>query len=165
MRKCRRGTTLLEFTLTGIPVVLLSISIVECSLAMYEYESMANTVTIAARYAASHGASCSQNGNSCTITIANVANLIAGQAPILDATRVNVTLTDNSGSTTCVLNSCETNSNQFPSSTSNANAVGNPVTINITYKIRNPMPMFWPPANSDLSGYTVQANSIQVIQF
>jgi Flp pilus assembly protein TadG len=166
MRNRRQGSTLLEFTLTGIPVMFLSLSIIECSIAMLEYDSMANAVAVAARYAANHGATCSQNGNTCTVRIEDVANLIANNAWIISSSTMTVTFTDNSGSTTCELSVCQTKTAQFPSGTSGANAVGNPITINVTHKVTNPLPMFWPPnADVDDSGYNLSANSVQVIQF
>jgi Flp pilus assembly protein TadG len=166
MRNRRRGSTLLEFTLTGIPLMFLSLSVIECSLAMLEYDSMTNAVTVAARYAANHGATCSQNGNSCTVRIEDVANLIANTTWIISSSSLNITFTDNSGSTTCELSVCQTKTAQFPSSTSGANAVGNTITINVTHTLVNPLPMFWPPnADADDTGYTLGANSVQVIQF
>jgi len=166
MRNGRRGSTLLEFTLTGIPLMFLSLSIVECSIAMLEYDSMANAATVAARFAASHGATCAQSPNSCTVRIEDVANVIASSAWIISNSTMSVTFTDNSGSTTCELSVCQTNTAQFPSSTSAANAVGNPITINVSHKVTNPLPMFWPPnADFDDTGYNLSANSLQVIQF
>jgi Flp pilus assembly protein TadG len=166
MRNRRRGSTLLEFTLTGIPLMFLSLSIVECSIAMLEYDSMANAVAAAGRYAASHGATCAQTPNTCTVRIEDVANVIASSAWIISNSTMSVTFTDNSGSTTCELSVCETNAAQFPSSTGAANAVGNPITINVSHKVTNPLPMFWPPtADVDDTGYNLSANSVQVIQF
>jgi Flp pilus assembly protein TadG len=166
MRNRRRGSTLLEFTLTGIPLMFLSLSVVECSIAMLEYDSMANAATVAARYAASHGATCALNGNTCTVTIGEVANLIANNSWIINTGNMTVTFTDNSGSTTCTLSTCQTNTAQFPSSTGGANSPPNPITIYVTHKITNPLPMFWPPsADSDDTGYTLSANSKQLIQF
>jgi Flp pilus assembly protein TadG len=166
MRKCRRGSTLIEFTLTGLPIIFLGVSIAQCSIAMFEYESMSNAVTIAARYAANHGATCSANGNTCTIEIENVATLIANTAPIISPSKMTVSFTDNSGTTTCTLSTCETNTAQFPSSTGNANAVGNGITITVSHKLTNPLPMYWPPhEDADATGYTLSASSLQVIQF
>lgn len=166
MRNRRRGSTLVEFTLTAIPTLFLSLSVVECGLAMLEYDSMANAVTVAARYAANHGATCAQSPNSCTVRIEDVANLIASTTWIVSTSTLSVTFTDNSGSTTCELNACQSNTAQFPSSTGGANAVGNPITIKVTHNIINPLPMFWPPnADADDTGYTVGAGSVQVIQF
>jgi Flp pilus assembly protein TadG len=165
VRNRRRGDTLIEFTLTGIPIIFICITIVECSIAMCEYESMMNAVSIAARYAASHGATCG-NPNSCTVEIENIANLISSTAWIINTASMTVTFTDNSGSTTCTLSACQTNTAQFPSSTSNANAVGNPITIKLTHKLTNPLPMYWPPhADTDDAGYTLGATSVQVIQY
>jgi Flp pilus assembly protein TadG len=166
MRNRRRGSTLLEFTLTAIPMLFLSLSVVECALAMLEYDSMANAATVAARYAANHGATCAQSPNSCTVRIEDVANLIAATTWIISTSTLNVTFTDPSGSTTCELSVCKTNASTFPSSTSNANAVGNPITIKVTHTTVNPLPMFWPPkADADDTGYTLGAASVQVIQF
>ncbi len=166
MRSRQRGTTLIEFTLTGIPIMFLSVSIFECSIAMFEYESMANAVAIAARYAASHGATCAQSPNSCTVTIENVANVIASNSWIINTANMTVKFTDNSGTTTCTLSTCQTNTAQFPSSAGSANAVGNPIRIKVTHTITNPLPLYWPDAAaSDDSGYTLGANSVQVIQF
>ena len=170
VRDRRRGSTLIEFTLTGIPIMFLCITIVECSIAMCEYESMMNAVSIAARYAANHGATCSattNNGtNNCTIEIENIANVIASTAWIINTSSMTVTFTDNSGATTCTLSTCQTNTAIFPSSTSGANAVGNPITIQVTHRLTNPLPMYWPPhALADDAGYTLGATSVQVIQF
>lgn len=146
--------------------MFLTLSIFECSIAMFEYESMANAVTVAARYAASHGATCSQNGNSCMIEIENVANAIAGNSWIISSSAMTVSFTDNSGTTTCTLSTCQTNTSQFPSSTGGANTVGNPITIQVSHKITNPIPMYWPhDSNMDVTGYTLRATSTQVIQF
>lgn len=168
MRNRRRGSTLLEFTLTGLPVMFLSLSVVECGLSMFEYNSMANAVTVAARYASNHGATC-QSPNACTIKVSDVANLIANTAWILDTSKLNVVLTANGVATNCKpLNTCQTNAspstNQFPAS--GDNAVNMDITITATYKGTNPMPMFWPPnADVDDSGYTLGAQSRQRIQF
>jgi hypothetical protein len=166
---------MVEFALVGIPAILFSISITECSIAAFEFHSLTNAITTAARYAAFHGATC-QSPNSCTITIANIATLIANFTWIADPTRLSVTFIDPSGSTTCELSVCKTYTTQyFPSSTSHANAVGNQITIKATYRINNPMPMYWylgtiaqtdgPSFSSDNTGYVLGAQSVQAIIF
>ena len=164
MRNRRRGTELIEFTLLSIPVLFIGVSTIECAIGMWEYSSMENAVTVAARYAASHGASCG-SPNSCTITLGTVATLIANTAPALNPSRLTVTLTTNSGTTTCnPLSSCESSTAQFPSSTDNA--VGMDITIKATYKITNPLPMYWPPrVDTDDASRTLGATSRQRIQF
>src|SRR5579863_5373707 len=95
----RRGTAVIEFTLVGIPLIFLTISIIEASIAMWQYHSMMYANEIVARYAAMHGKGCTQNGNSCTITVGTVAKMIASQAPALDTSKLDVTLYTNSGNT------------------------------------------------------------------
>ncbi|HEX4277518.1 MAG TPA: TadE/TadG family type IV pilus assembly protein [Bryobacteraceae bacterium] len=165
--KGRRGSTLIEFALTGLPLIFLSISIFECSIAMLEYVSMANAATTAARYAANHGATCSQTPNSCTITVGNIAALIATFSWINDATLLTVSFTDNSGTSSCTLSVCETRTTtQFPAATSGANAVGSPITIHLSYPVINPLPVFSSPNTGTAPNtYTLGANSTQVIQF
>ncbi|MDP9054754.1 MAG: pilus assembly protein [Acidobacteriota bacterium] len=166
MQDTRRGSALIEFTLTGMCIMFIGMSICECAFAMYEYVSMDNAVTIAGRYAASHGVGCTQNGNACQLTMANVATVLANYTTIMSTSSVTVNFTDNNGTTSCTLNTCATyTSTYFPSTSGGANAVGNPITISVTHKIRNPIVMFWPPANMDDTGYTVGANSTQLILF
>src|SRR5438067_11232185 len=88
-----RGFALIEFTLIALPVIFLTISIVEASLAMWQYHSMDYAVELAARYVTLHGRGCTQNGNTCGITVGTVAKIIANQAPALDSSKLNVTLT------------------------------------------------------------------------
>jgi len=145
--------------------MFLSLSIAECSVAMLEYDSMANAVAVAARYAVNHGAAC-ETPNSCTVSIEDLANLIASSTSIISNSTMSVAFTDYSGTTTSELSVCQTNAAQFPSSSGAANAVGKPITINVSHKVTNPLPMFWPPtADVDDTGYNLSANSVQVIQF
>src|SRR5580698_8253691 len=91
-RTKRGGFALVEFTLVGIPLIFLTISIIEASIAMWQYHSMMFANESAARYASMHGYGCTQNGNTCTITVGTVAKMIANQAPSLDTSRLDVTL-------------------------------------------------------------------------
>lgn len=165
LKNGRRGSELLEFTLVGLPIIFIGISIFESALAMYQYQSMTVAVSVAARYAANHGAGC-ESPNTCTVTIGNIASLIAANSPIITPSTMNVSFTDNSGTTTCTLDVCETKTAVFPSSTGNANVAGNPITISVNHTVTNPLPIFWPStAGTDDTGYTLGANSVQVIQF
>jgi Flp pilus assembly protein TadG len=161
----RRGFAVLEFTLVALPVIFLTVSIIEASLAMWQYHTMAYAVDLAARYVVVHGRGCTQNGNTCSVTLGNVAHLIAQQSVALDASKLNVTLTTHSGPTTCnPLNTCFTSTTQFPSATDNG--VNLDVTIAATYPISNPMPMFWPGAGtSSIGAFTLGATSRQRILF
>jgi len=46
---------MIEFTIIGIPVLCLSVAIVEASLGAWQYHSMAYAVEVATRYACMHG--------------------------------------------------------------------------------------------------------------
>ena len=163
-RKSRLGNSLIEFVLIGIPVIFITISIVEVSIDMWEYHCLAYATEVTARYITTHGATCSANGNTCTIKISDVATYFAAQAIALDAAKVIVKMTDGSGTTTCSpVNSCNSTATQFPSAT--YNSVGSDITIVSTYVLRNPLALYWPP-NVDASGtFTVGATSRQRIVF
>src|ERR1700733_9737665 len=134
---------MIEFVLLGIPVIFITLSIIEVSLAMWQFHSLAYTVAIAARYAATHGIGCTQNGNTCAITVGNVASLLSTQAPALSSSKLNATLTANGVSTSCnPVSNCFGNTAQFPSSGNNA--VNKDVKIVVTYPVVNPLPLFWP---------------------
>ena len=96
----RRGNALIEFTLLGVPLLFITISIVAVSIDMWEFHNLAYSVEQTARYVTVHGATCTQNTNSCTITVGNVATYFKTQALALDPTQVIVMITDGSGTTT-----------------------------------------------------------------
>ena len=165
MRNRRRGSSLLEFTMLGIPVIFLVTSVITCSVDMWQFYTLAYAVDVTARYAVVHGATCSQNGNTCTITRANMVTFFEGQSPALDTSKVNVTLTDGSGSTNCnPVTSCAASNAQFPASANNS--VGSDVTIKATYPLINPIAMFWYGSGGVRAGsFTVGATSTQRILF
>ena len=156
---------LLEFVLTGIPALFLTLSVFEVSMTMWEYHTMAESVQIAARYCVTHGESCSQNGNSCSITVANIVTTIEGAGVALDPSKLNVSLIGANNTVTCdPLNSCASNSTVFPEGTDGA--VGNNIQVTATYPVKNPFVMFWPgAANVAASDITLGANSTQRIMF
>lgn len=161
----RRGSAVLEFTLLGIPVVFLVTSVVSCSIDMWQFYTLSYAVEATARYVVVHGGSCSQNGNSCTITRGAVATFFEGQAPALDTAKVNITITDGSGSTNCnPVTSCTNSVVQFPAAANNS--VGSDVTIKATYPLTNPIAMFW-PGTSGMRGanFTVGATTTQRILY
>ena len=160
----RRGDTLIEFTLVGIPLIFVAISLVTVSVDMWQFHDLPYSVDMTARYVTSHGQGCSQNGNTCMVTIGNIASYFASQSIALDPSLVNVTLTDGSGSTNCdPLNSCLSNASTFPNT--NYNSPGQDITIHATYTLRNPIAMFWPPDRDSGHDFTVGATSRQGIVF
>jgi len=163
--RTQRGGALVEFTMAAIPVVFMTISIFEMSLESWQFHSMAYAIEVAARFACGHGRTCTKNGNTCTIQVKDVANIIATQGPALDSSRLNISLITHSTTTTCnPLNTCFTNTTQFPSLTDNG--LGLDITITAQYPMRNPLPMMW-FRNSSLSGndFTLGATTRQYIVY
>ena len=165
----RRGFALIEFTIIAVPMIFLTISIIEASIGMWQYHSMAYAVDTATRLAVTHGRSCTLNGNSCTITLGTLTSFLASQAPALDQSQLNVTLSAGAANsptiTTCnPVTNCTASTAQFPNSTDNA--VNFDVKIVASYPVANPMPMFWPGSQaSPGSSFTLSATSRQRILF
>ncbi len=161
----RRGATLIEFTLLGIPGLFVCTSVMTASVNMWQFFTMSYAVEQTTRYAALHGATCSSNGNTCTITRAQVAAFFEAQGFALSPASTTLKLTDGSGTITCnPVTSCPSSSSVFPAAGSNG--VGSNITIAVTYTITNPMIMLWPAAgNRAGSHFTLGATSTQEILF
>ena len=164
-RSTQRGSAILEFALVAIPVIYLTISVIELSLESWKFHSMAYAIEMAARYACAHGRTCSKNGNTCTIKVKDVANAISAQAPVLDSSLLDISLITNSATTTCnPLNTCFTNSTQFPSSSDNG--VGLDIKITATYPMYNPLSILWlGTSGSSGSYFTLGASTRQTILY
>jgi Flp pilus assembly protein TadG len=159
----RSGQSVIEFTLLGIPMLFITIAVVSMSIDMWQYHTLAYATEITARMVSVHGATCG-TPNTCTIQVGDVAKFFAAHAIALDAGTVIVKMTDSSGTTTCnPVNSCNTNTAQFPASS--ANGVGSDITITATYTLKNPFGMFWPPDADAAHDYTGGAMSRQRIVF
>jgi Flp pilus assembly protein TadG len=163
--RTRGGNSLIEFTLLGIPVMFITISIVAVSVGMWEFQSLEYATQTTTRYISMHGASCAQNGNSCTITVGNIAAYFAAQELPLDTTILSVTLTDAGGTpVSCSpVSTCTSSSTQFPGASHNS--VGSNVTVSATYVLKNPIALFWPPDHDSSHDFTVGATSTQRIVF
>ena len=60
-----RGNTIVEFTLVGIPLIFVLISIAEISRAMWAYTTVAHAVREGTRFAIVHGHNCEVAPNTC----------------------------------------------------------------------------------------------------
>src|ERR1700691_3435129 len=101
-RRRRRGATMVEMTLVGIPTIFILISIFEISRGIWMYETLANAAKAGVRYATVHGADCVTSGssgtfnefggiyNACTVTAGGVANVIKQNGVGLDLTGTTV---------------------------------------------------------------------------
>jgi len=165
MKKRQSGSMLLEFVLTGIPAIFITLSVFEVSMTMWQYHTMAETVQVVGRYIVTHGQSCSQNGNTCSITVDNIVTSIESTGVGLNPSKLNVSLVGANNTVTCnPLNTCAANSTVFPEGTDGA--AGNNITVTASYPMKNPFSMYWPGAASvAASDFTLAANSIQRIMF
>jgi len=156
---------MVEFTMVAVPMICVTTSIMEMSLESWKFASMSYAIEVAARYACTHGRTCTKSGNTCTIRVQDVATLISAQAPSLDSSKLNISLITNSATKTCnPLSTCLTDTTQFPSSTDNG--VGLDIKITATYPMNNPLPMIWFRSVSTSGGsFTLGATTRQTIVY
>jgi Flp pilus assembly protein TadG len=162
--RSRRGATMIEFTLLGIPGLFLCMSVLMTGIDMWQFFTLSYAAAQTARFASVHGATCG-TPNSCTITRAQVASYFQSQALALNTAVTVLTMTDGSGTITCnPVTSCPSSSTTFPATTNNA--VGSNISINATYPISNPLFMYWPGAGRvNPATYTLGATSTQEILY
>jgi Flp pilus assembly protein TadG len=169
MRDRRRGQTLIEFTLVGIPLMFVLISVFEMSRGMWIYHTLAYAVKEGTRYAAVHGINCQTSPNTCTIAVRDVVAKIRDSGIGLLPGELDVTLTAQSGAqVVCspISASCLANASQWPPSSNGDNQVGKQVTIAATYPFRSALAMFWPGAGSvSFRVYTFPASSAELMEF
>src|SRR5215467_11012301 len=89
----RRGNAILEFTLVGIPLIFVLISVVEVARGMWVYHSLAYAVKEGVRYTIVNG----QNSAN-PATYQSVCNRVVDAGPGLLANQLSLTFTSFSGS-------------------------------------------------------------------
>ena len=157
---------MLEFTLVGIPMIFIFLSIFEISRGMWIYHTLAYAVREGTRYASMHGSGCA-SPNTCQVTIGGITSVIQAAGVGLDPNGVNVTFTPASGT-----GSSDTMTNQLASTTvwppSGANAPGQSVKISVKYPFRTFLAVFWAGAGAPLNDsgtFYLPATSTERIQF
>jgi Flp pilus assembly protein TadG len=175
-RKLRQGgQSLLEFTLVGIPVMFLLISIFEVSRGMWTYETLSHAVKQGVRYAIVHGVNCTKNGNNCPVNLGpatgvcnntngTIAEVIQCAGVGLDPATTTVTFTSAQGTLGPY------NLNAVPATPwppTNGNQSGQPITIEIRTTFRSAIAMFWPGAKPvrSASTFILPASSSDHVQF
>jgi Flp pilus assembly protein TadG len=165
----RRGSSVLEMTLVGVPLMFLLITSFELSRGMWLYHTLAFAVKEGTRYAVVHGQDCALPPNSCTVTISNIATVIQNQGGGLTSSSLSLTFTDAAGNaTTCLLSACIANYTTSAWPNSSNNAPGLKIKISGTYPFSGVVALFWPGASRALGGYTtvnLYASSRESIQF
>jgi len=168
----RRGNSLVEFTLVGIPVIFLLISIFEMSRGMWMYHTLAHAVREGVRFTVVRGNDCNLPPNNCAATIGAIATRIRDAAVGLPpADLINVTFRSPTRTITCAtLAACLSSGTYWPASAPGAAADsgGQPVTgwveISAQYRFRSMIAMFWPGASPVTFGtVTLPASSRQTI--
>jgi Flp pilus assembly protein TadG len=161
----QQGSTLLEMTLVGIPLIFILISTFDVALGMWGYDTLAYSVRETTRYATVHGQDCTTSPNSCGVTVGTLAHYLSNAAIGVPSGTVNVSFVSLKDSITCSpLSSCFSNNNTFPSS--NANGTGDPITVTATYPFKSAIAMFWPgSAPVQFGTVTFYATSTDNIQF
>ena len=144
--RSQRGNAMIEMTLVGIPLMFMLVCIFEISRAMWTYNTMAHAVKEGVRFAVVHGETCVSNPpsitNSCSKTVADVANRIKYTGIGIDGTITTVLFTSDAGTITCLLNTCVSNATVWPPT--GGNGVGHKIEIKISAPFRTAMAMFWP---------------------
>lgn len=176
----RKGSAILEFTLVGIPMIFVLISVFEMARGMWVYHTLAHAVKEGVRYAIVNGKNCAAIPT-CPVTIADVAQRIRQAGVGLVPDELEVTLTSmrqtsagvviNGTPVRCApLTSCLSRSSRpadlWPPAPGNRPKIDN-VHIQGTYPFRSAIAMFWPGAGPGMTFGTFQlpASSMEVIQF
>ncbi|MGE5646411.1 MAG: TadE/TadG family type IV pilus assembly protein [Acidobacteriota bacterium] len=176
----RRGNSLIEFTLVGIPLIFVLISIFEMARWAWTYHTLAYSMKEGVRYAIVHGTNCSIAPNSCYVTIRDISRKIADAGVGLDLSLLtNVTFTSATRTLTCsTLQAClaggsagstvwpalPPGSTGYPDEGGNA---GSEIRITAQYPFSSAISMLWPGAKGSVvfGTYTFPASSSEGIQY
>jgi hypothetical protein len=165
-RKRQRGSAMIEFTLVGIPMIFLLVSIFEMSRVMWNYHTLAYAIKEGTRYALVHGSGCTSDPlNSCQITVGQVAQKIQDAGIGLDAGQLTLTFTSSGNPVTCTLTACLGNATPWPEGP--RNTPGSSIAINGALPVQTALAMLWPGAGpgSNIPTVYLKASSADIIQF
>jgi Flp pilus assembly protein TadG len=169
-RNKRNGQATIEFTLVGLPLIFILVSIASVCFGMYSLHTIQESVEQGARYVITHGSTCSTGTNSCGLTVGIIADTIASAAPGVVRSSLNVRLIPNSGTgnqTTCnPVDTCHGNSTRWPPSSNGDDTPGKDVKIVADFTYTSPIAMFWPGVGYSRFGtLTLHAMSRQRLMF
>jgi Flp pilus assembly protein TadG len=145
-RTNEKGSTLLEFTLVGLPTVLILLSTFELSRGMWMYSTLGHAVKEGTRFASVHGKNCGTSPNACTATIGQVAGRIQQSGVGLLADKLNLSFTTSAGTVSCRLDQCLSNNTTWPPS--NANTPGLDIEVSGRYPFQSVICVVWPGART-----------------
>jgi len=163
-RRNQRGNALLEFTLAGIPMLFVWLSIVQMAIGMWQYHTMQYAVKTAGTYASLHGSDCATGGNSCTVQVKDVAGVLQNYAIGIDPTAITVTFnamaSDHvtvANTVTCQLSGgaspCTSNTTQWPPTS--YNTPGTDIEIKTEYQFKSALAMVTPGSGQPVTFGTI----------
>lgn len=184
-----RGSSLLEFTLVGIPLVFILISTFEMCRVAWIYHTMAFAVKEATRFVIVKGRNCVENGNTCGVPVRRIAAEVWMNGVGLDPDLLNLTLSTSGGTGsaitgtlralagTCTVDQSSglvcTGGNTTPWPTLGTTPAdpgsdpGQRITIRANYTFPTALAFFWPGAGRGFTfgSLTFGAQSRETIQF
>ena len=169
--RSQRGNSTIEFTLVGIPLMFILISIFEISRGMWMYHTVAHAVKNANRFLIVKGENCIAAGNSCGVTLGRIAQEIRDGGVGLDPAELNVTLISAGDTRNCnPLQTCMADTTPWPTLTTPAapgSSRGQNITIQATFPFRSAISTFWPGAGRGMTFgvFNLGAASTEKIQF
>ena len=176
LRKRRRGgSVMVEFTLVGIPLIFVLISVFEVARGMWIYHTLAYAIKEGTRYAIVHGHNCDLDPNTCETTVQDVVGRIKDAAVGLLPDDFNIRLWYGVPTSTCGADcvpceplgtsGCLANTNRWPEYPKNQPSMD--ISITGTYRFRSAISMFWPGAGRGMNfgTFDLPASSTESIQF
>jgi Flp pilus assembly protein TadG len=162
-RKTTSGNSVLEFTLSSIPLIFVIVSIVQMSLGMWNYHTLNETVKVTTRTAAVRGIDCASVA--CAMTVGEVAQMLTSKGIGLLSSSLNATLTDADGAINCnPVSSCTSSTTTWPRT--GGNSTGQVISISATYPFNSPLSMFVPgKGGATFAPLTFYAISQQVVDY
>jgi hypothetical protein len=157
---------MLEFVLVGIPGLFLAISMIQMALGMWQYHTLDSALQQAGRYIAVRGRGCTENGNTCSVSVGTIAQQIGTYALGMPAQTLSVTLRPPGGAPTICnpLSSCYANATVWPPGP--YNAPGMIFTITGTFTWSPAIGMVWPGTRSSrFPTVVLGASTAQEIMF
>ena len=165
-RNKRRGDVMLEFTLVGIPLIFVLISVVEMARGMWAYHTLAHAVKEGTRYTIVHGHNCSLAPNNCQVTVGQIAQRVREAGVGLLPNELRIEFRSEGDTVVCSpLENCLNDNNYWPVYPNSQ--MGRRITINGTYPFRSAVAMFWPGAGRGMNFgvFNLPASSTETIQF
>ncbi len=185
MRNRRRGASVIEFTLIGIPIMFVLISIFELSRAMWLYNTAAHAVREGTRFAAAHANNCALLPNGCASTLAQISQRILEQGVGLNPAEVrnvrflskgaNPTASPLRTYTCATLAACLSDSRSWPALTAVATQVteldplgqrGSYIEIRAQYPFRTAIALLFPGSPTQQIGvFNLEVSSEEIIHY